>query len=316
MILTALKSGNQSVLNVVSSIANMRNIILSIALFFLPLPSARAVFKDDLRYMPVLLQVHATNSPNVAVGTGFLTTYSNNLFFVTAAHCLFNMTSTNKSQLIGQDAILSLVPKGATNNDKCFYSLNLEKCSSYDQIKRHPTHDVAVIRLGFIKPITNSNKHITYLSIDMTKSPCGGDILHWPASECFKLFNDIPEGSDSYIMGYPLELISGRSGEVDYTSPLIRRGIISQKNRITYKLIIDSAVFGGNSGGPVLIAEQSNITTTAFHIVGIVTQYVPDVTTVNTSLGVTNAALVNSGYCVAEPIDYVLELMREFPLPP
>ena len=316
MILTALKSGNQSVLNVVSSIANMRNFILSIALFLLPLPSARALFVDDLHYIPVFLQVHATNAPNVAVGTGFFTIYSNEVFFVTAAHCLFDMTSTNKSQLIGQDAIFSLVPKGVTNNVKCFYSLNLQRISSNGQIKRHPTHDVAVIRLGFTKSITNSNHHLTYYLDGVSPSPCGGDILIVEERDMFKEFNDVSEGSDSYLMGYPLELISGKSGEIDYTSPLIRRGIISQKNRITHKLIIDSAVFGGNSGGPVLMAEQPSMTEILFRVVGIVTQYVPDVTTANTSLGVTNAALVNSGYCVAEPVDYVLELMREFPLPP
>jgi hypothetical protein len=103
--------------------------------------------------------------------------------------------------------------------------------------------------------------------------------------------------------------------EVDLTQPLIRKGIISQKNDNTGKLIVDSGVYGGNSGGPALVPNhQTNMppNVTTYSIAGIVTQFVPYLTRIQPKIGITNEAIVNSGYSVVEPIDYALELMRQF----
>lgn len=116
-------------------------------------------------------------------------------------------------------------------------------------------------------------------------------------------------GTDSYILGFPVELLNDRFPlEVDFNYPLVRRGVISQKNQRTGKLIIDSAVYGGNSGGPVLVFNPSN---SLFMVAGLVTQFIPIVTRTNSEVGVTNSIMVNSGYGVAEPIDYAFELMRQ-----
>ena len=117
----------------------------------------------------------------------------------------------------------------------------------------------------------------------------------------------------TYILGYPVELLNNHMrSEVDFSRALIRRGIISQRNQQTGKLIIDSGVYGGNSGGPVLIVEHQTLDMTAYKIGGLITQFVPIVTRIAPDAGVTNSYLVNSGYGVAEPIDYALELMRQY----
>jgi hypothetical protein len=50
---------------------------------------------------------------------------------------------------------------------------------------------------------------------------------------------------------------------------------------------------------------------TSFKVAGLITQFVPVFTRIAPQLGVTNTNMINSGYGVAEPIDYALELMRQ-----
>ena len=270
------------------------------------------VFIDDLRCMPVLIQIPSPNNTHVECGTGIYLDDSNNLFLVTAAHCIFDIFSTNKLQLIGSNAVLSSIPRGTNHSDRSIIHLNLEVLRDNGLIKRHSDHDIAIIKLAHTDAVTNGLIRNRSPSIGVSQMTPTILPVPWSIYDSCKAFNDVPAGTDSYIMGYPVSLLSGHSGEIDFSAPLIRKGVISQKNQNTKKLIIDSAVFGGNSGGPVLIVENPNLTETDFHIVGIVTQYVPDITPVNLSLGVTNSALANSGYGVAEPIDYALELMRQF----
>ena len=280
----------------------------------LPLKGRCGVFIDDLRTVPVLIQIPSPNNSSVHYGTGVYLYNSNSVFFVTAAHCLFDFSSTNFTQLMGSNALLTSLVRGTNLNNRSLLSVNLDNCLRDGLIKRHLIHDIAVIKLGSCKTITNSVLKLTTYRTDLVSFPTSNsDFVMGNITDICKSFNDVSEGSDSYVMGYPVSLISSRTGEIDFSAPLIRRGIISQKNQITKKLIIDSAVFGGNSGGPVLTEENPSLTETKFQLVGIITQYVPIITTVDLSLGVTNTALVNSGYGVAEPIDYALELIEQFP---
>jgi hypothetical protein len=137
--------------------------------------------------------------------------------------------------------------------------------------------------------------------------PGGLGATHFTTDIC-TLFTNVPDGNETYILGYPVELFNKKIPlEVDFDFPMIRKGIVSQKNRKTQKLIIDSGVYGGNSGGPVLILNENQ-----FKLVGLITQFVPVSTRIVPEAGVTNSVLVNSGYGVVEPIDFALELMREF----
>jgi hypothetical protein len=99
---------------------------------------------------------------------------------------------------------------------------------------------------------------------------------------------------------------------VDFSHPLVRKGIVSQKNEHTGRYIIDSGVYGGNSGGPVLIAKPPRLGLIEYKLIGLITQFVPVDTRVAPGIGVTNSFLMNSGYSVSEPIDYALELIEQF----
>jgi len=239
---------------------------------------------------------------------------SNKLFFVTAAHCIFDMSSTNRLQLINSNAILSSLSRTTNVNDRAIESLNLTLLEQNGHIKRHAVHDITVIQIATIVS-TNSFGFLEiqcnpgFSSLSPTVAP-----VPWGVKDACKTFKDVPDGCDSYVLGYPVSLLFDQQSEIDFTSPLIRKGVISQKNNFTKKLIIDSAVYGGNSGGPVLIVQQPNLGETDFSIVGIITQYVPAEATVDVSTSTSHGASVkvNSGYGVAEPIDYALELMQQF----
>jgi hypothetical protein len=68
-------------------------------------------------------------------------------------------------------------------------------------------------------------------------------------------------------------------------------------------------VYPGNSGGPVIEVEQKGLQW-HYATIGIVSQFVPVVETwENTVHRYTNIELGNSGYSVATPIEYALELI-------
>jgi hypothetical protein len=69
-------------------------------------------------------------------------------------------------------------------------------------------------------------------------------------------------------------------------------------------LVIDGAVYRGNSGGPVFEIDQ-DFPQTHFYLVGISTEFIPLVQATEDF-----KMQFNSGYSVAEPMDFVLELIR------
>lgn len=213
----------------------------------IPLWGKSAVFVDDLRCMPVQIEIPITTNL-FEYGTGMFITRSNNYYFVTAKHCLFD----NAGRLLNSNATLTASFKGTNKTERAVGYLDLGWFQSKGLIKFHPTHDIAVILVAFNIDITNSIHHVASktqgFNFDWNKpvmTPFGDD-------GC-SLFEDVPVGSDSYVLGYPVSLFNGQQSEIDFNFPLVRKGVISQKNYRTKKFIIDSGVYGGNSGGPVVV---------------------------------------------------------------
>ncbi len=116
-------------------------------------------------------------------------------------------------------------------------------------------------------------------------------------------------GDDIYVFGYPSSIGLQQAPQIDYNSPLIRRGIIAGLHDATSTIVLDCMTFHGNSGGPVLEVTRQGLVTN-FRIIGVISQYVPVLETwVNVSQSYPNSQLYNSGYSIAEPIDPVLELV-------
>ena len=290
----------------------MRNLILLCLvtrILFPVIGAAQVVFTETIHTMPVSIEIPLPDGIRSSHGTGIYLSESNKIFLVTATHVIFDLFATNKvDTLINTNAILTC--DADEKDKKNILRLNLERLSAEGLIKHNPSHDVTIIQIG---TYVLTNTAIEWG--DAITRPLGTNstFVVSDASYACRLFEEVPMGNDTYVLGYPISLFNGQPSEIDFDRPLVRKGVISQKNQKTRKLIIDSAVYGGNSGGPVLVVEHPSLEVTVFKIVGIITQYVPAEAKIDLSGGVTNKTSVkfNSGYGVAEPIDYALELMRK-----
>ncbi len=268
---------------------------------------AEQILPDVLPTAPVLIEI-PTGANTVGIGTGMLLSESNRVFLVTAAHVVFNMDSTNRLELLNPFATLTVYDRWLTNVVRI--TMDFGTLRNEGHVRRHPSHDVAVIWVGERRESTNAAGGIALYHCATSRKD-GLQIVTFGSTVCTRL-KDIQCGADVYILGYPTELLNNLTRrEVDISRPLIRRGIVSQLNQITGKVIIDSGVYGGNSGGPTFVVEHVGLGVTSFKLAGLITQFVPVFTRTAPQIGVTNNCLVNSGYGVVEPIDYALELMRQ-----
>jgi len=146
---------------------------------------------------------------------------------------------------------------------------------------------------------------VTVKSVPKTRSDIGVSLND------LKMYKDASEGNAIVIFGFPKSIGLEEYPQIDFTKPLLRKGIIAGKNDNTKAIIIDCPSYGGNSGGPVLEIEEVWVTVTSYNIIGIITQYVP-VKEIWKDVNHINIILSNSGYAVVEPMDYVVELIKKY----
>jgi len=168
------------------------------------------------------------------------------------------------------------------------------------------THDLAVVRIEDCNP-TNTSLVKALKGVKFTSPETALDI--WPVNGLRKL-KELVVGSDVVSVGFPSDIGLEEIPQIDRTMPLLRKGILAGVNQKQGTLILDSPVYGGDSGGPVLLRETDNLTFSTYHIIGIQTQWVPFKETWNNlRFGYVNQNLANSGYSVAEPMDSILEMI-------
>ena len=266
------------------------------------------VLPDSLRSLPVHISLPLTNG-NYGIGTGIYLLDSNKVFLITAKHVFYDFTKLGMP-LISSSANFYALPKDKEEKGRDILNVDLRVAEELHILRKHRTRDIAVLYIGSVYTnqtnfsiwmdhqwVTKPPESLTNTSVSATRQSC-------------LLSTNAFDAAEVLMMGYPVELLKS-SREVDFDAPLVRRGIISQINSGTGKFIIDSGVYGGNSGGPLLVIEHPALGTTFFRVAGIITQFVPAETRVFPDFGYTNSVLVFSGYSVAEPIDGALELMEE-----
>src|ERR1035437_1485844 len=196
----------------------MRSLILSVFLFgaLLPLTVFSQVLPDDLHCMPVLIQIPLQDKINSSYGTGIFLEESNRLFLATAAHVIFNVNSTNRLELINSVAILTAFTRGKDSTNTSMLVLNLKQLIDKGLLRRHSTHDVAVIQLANESPRDTNGYSFTGWE-DGVISLSTNIFVIWKTSEVCKNFKYIPDGNETYILGYPVELLNTQiPPEVDF----------------------------------------------------------------------------------------------------
>jgi hypothetical protein len=119
-------------------------------------------------------------------------------------------------------------------------------------------------------------------------------------------------GAHIFILGFPMGLRSEK-----YTKAIVRNGIVARSD--SDELMLDSFIFPGNSGGPVvyspLVKVGANLSSPLINderIAGVVTDYIP-YTDVAISPQTKRARITfeeNSGLCYAVAADKILDLIN------
>lgn len=240
-------------------------------------------------------------------GTGFLFCYEANFYIITARHVLYKNIDNNYKRY--SNSLVAKCPDVQDVEDSC---LMLNITLSDKNTFYHPQYDVAIVHLGTYTLLDNNTKlHPTYSDdVVKTQDPLNTSLVY--GAKSFKTIRELNLGNDVYILGYPTTL--GVKSYLDYfdtNKPVIRKGIISHVNLKKQHVIIDCAVFAGNSGGPVLQTNFNSVP--QYSLIGLVSQYVPyrqDYYIPNENIKQTN--YINSGYAVIVAMDNVIETISLF----
>jgi S1-C subfamily serine protease len=288
----------------------MRVTLLVLAFLIAPVlegQAAREIPDDNLAY-PVLINIRDGG------GSGFFIRIGPTQYLVTAKHVLFRDGVAPESELRSDSAELisySRDPKEATRNR---FLLDLKALRAAGRLKAHPSQDVAVIEIAkadSAKDVQTSTGELqgmrTLPNVTIKESASKG-ILSAPR-EGLRLYEEVVVGNEVIVFGYPASLGLKELPQLDLSRPLLRRGIVAGVNSELKSIVLDCPVYPGNSGGPVLQADQENAGRT-LRVIGVVSQFVPFVAnTEGSSASLPVAILLNSGYSIATPIDFVLELI-------
>jgi hypothetical protein len=254
---------------------------------------------NNLSY-PVLVEIGNSS------GSGFYFLTEQKLFLATAQHVLYNVTDSEKA-LIG--TTLKLTSYDENPNVKSPFELKADL--SKVNIRKNDLKDIVLIEVG---KIAENGTTIDFAPGTQKLSLHDPRIVVVP-TENLKKFSEVLVSNEVFILGYPSSLGIKGNPQIETKKPLLRKGIIAGKNDSNETIILDCPVYFGNSGGIAIEVEQTQGFEKKFHIIGVVSQFLPFVEELKSlQLGYTNCNFENSGYSVAVPIDTLFELSRENPI--
>jgi S1-C subfamily serine protease len=249
----------------------------------------RAIPADNLAY-PVLITLK-----NGSTGSGFYISTGQGAYLVTAKHVLFD-PKTNKLVDVALD-LLSYA-KDPSDSKRNLATLDLSVLQHDGNIKPHPSEDVAVIKIS-----TSTNTGGLVPGVTFSEMATGGVL--YAQLDTIRPFDQVLAGNDVIVFGYPTSVGLKELPQIDSRRPLLRKGIVAGVDPEKHSIILDCPSYPGNSGGPVVEINRVNLITTEFSIIGVVIQYVPFANQGNTFL-----LLSNSGYSLAAPMNFVLDLVK------
>jgi hypothetical protein len=262
----------------------------------------RAIPDDNLAY-PVLITLR-----NGATGSGFYINTGQAIYLVTAKHVLFDLNTQN---LLDATADILSYPADPSNSGRNFGTLDLSLLQRDGNIKPHQSEDIVVVKISTslnnsIMDTKAEAKGTSALVRGVEFKEFAKDGLVCAHLDIIKPFEQVLTGNDVIVFGYPTSLGLQQLPQIDLHRPLLRKGIVAGTNSLKRSIILDCPSYFGNSGGPVLELDKVGFETHLYFI-GVVREYVPfaDAGRANTFM-----LLSNSGYSIATPMDFVLELVK------
>jgi len=220
----------------------------------------------------------------VTIGTGFLVGTDNGVvILVTAGHVVRDDKGNPLSNLYYMRTDLS--GSASILSDKDMVEAGLGQLFFLDS---------ADVACRYIAP-HKSSKPLTFIPISMFLSKTG-----------------LQAGAQALVLGYPMGLKSGPNDK-----PIVRNGIVARVD--SDQIILDSFVFPGNSGGPVVYTPLFKVggplkssLINEERLIGLVSQYIPyiDVAYSKQTKRPRVSFEENSGLTRVTPVDKVLELLQ------
>ncbi len=258
----------------------------------------RAIPDNNLAY-PVLI----VPKPRIKPGSGFFLNTASGTYLVTARHVLFE--GVLMDELIAPFAELVTYPKDPKEAGRNVFTLDLEKMHTAGYVKRHESQDIAAVMVG--KALPGGRIEVVPGFGVASSTPSGFLSV---GTSTLKMYDDVLVANEVFVFGYPTSLGLKALPQLDPLRPLLRRGIVAGVNPEKRSIILDCPLYPGNSGGPVLEVEVDDSGERKFSVIGVMSQFVPYIETwVNTLHGFEISSIENSGYSVATPVDFVLELL-------
>lgn len=230
-------------------------------------------------------------------GSGFYISTDEYLYLASAKHVFLDP----KGNLFDNNLVITSYSSNLDDTTPNKVSINFDiLLKNNGQLIPHSTNDIILIKIGTIQP----KGYDLFKGVLITSKAKDG--LVWTGENSFASFSKVLISNTAYIFGYPVSLGLKKSPQFNYEYPMLRRGIIAAKYNTEGTIILDCPAYGGNSGGPVIQVEKININNTQYRIVGVVSQFIPQVDNGTKS---EKLFLYNSGYSVAVSIDKVMELL-------
>jgi hypothetical protein len=263
----------------------------------------RIIPDDNLAY-PVLITLQTGSSGSS--GSGFFLNTETDSYLVTARHVLIDESSRALRSDNAELLSYSRDPKEPTANR---FRLDLAQLQSAGEMKVHASRDVAVVHMSTAVAPANGDPREAQAVPGVKVIQAAPFGIIGVARNSVKLYSDVLVANPVFLFGYPRSLGLKSLPQLDAERPLLRRGLVAGLNDSLQSIILDCPVYPGNSGGPVLEVEPQG-PTQLLRVIGVVSQFVPNAETwLHTTHGYTNTTISNSGYSIAVPMDYVLELI-------
>lgn len=251
-------------------------------------------------------------------GSGFyITDETGSAFFVSARHLFFYNPEKEEGRtgIKGRLALLASYPREKEARYPIRLQLELPLLRERGYLGDHPERDVMVVKVGNIAETPKGKALLFSPGVSLVakagEEPGDNVSLVGAQRDVIKLYSETAIGNEIFIFGYPTSLGIETYPQIDYTRPLLRKGIIAGVNDEKQSLILDCPVIYGNSGGPVVEVERVGLTGLRYSIVGMVSEFIPfDEKWYGIRQPFGLSQIENSGYSVAIPMDVILDLIR------
>lgn len=244
--------------------------------------------------LPVVL----TSSAGEA--TGFFFHRGAYTYLVTARHVLFDTSS----RILTQSVMLISYGPDIMDTTHNVLILDLPLLQRQGNVHPHATQDVAAIKVFKDTSVNLIQKIWFYPGVNVLQEAQSGFV----SATAFTKYESVIVGNNVFIQGYPSSLGIKDFPQIDYSRPLLRKGIVAGKNNAMKTIVLDCPVYQGNSGSPVTEVDESESETT-YRLIGVISAFVPyNETWLNLNLRYTNSNISNSGYSIVIPFDRVIEI--------